>query len=441
MSDLSDKVCAIYDGGHNCELARTFARSFGRVYYFTNWKRFTPNDLDLREGTGFGEIIRLKNFWVPEVLESDLFVFPYIYDGDIQDYLRGLGKNVWGTGTFDNLETDRVFFLETLKNIGLPVPPHKVIKGLSKLRDFLKDNENIIVKTSELRGSSCGETFKSKNYRQIQPKLDQIAYDLGPYQDDKIFVCCYELKTKLEGGADLLIVDGNVPSEAMHGFEKKDDLYIATHRPYKELPEMVLEVNEAILPVLDEMRGPISTEVRFLENKPWWIDATLRIGSPPGEIQQEWITNFAEHVYEAAQGNLVELEFSHNFACQVALYSNWQATNWQAVEVSHESKNRLKLYAPCARNGNLYNIPMEVLNSPWPTEEHVGYVLGFGDTIDEMVDDVLETLDTVSGFMIEDRRNGLVDVVKEIKEAGRRGIEFTPLEVPEPAEVLEEIQE
>jgi hypothetical protein len=435
--DLSNKTCAVYDRGYNAELARVLARSFGTVYYFSEWKEYKPRDVDLRIGTGFGEIVRLKNFFERPVMDSDLFVFPFIYDGDLQDYLRDQGKFVWGTGRLDSLETDRVLFLETLKEIGLPVPPHKIIKGVSNLRDFLKDEEDIIVKTSTLRGSACGETFKANNYRQVEPKLDQIAYDLGPFQEDKIFVCCYKLDTPLEGGSDLFVVDGRIASRAMHGFEKKDELYVATHRKYEDLPELVREVNDAALPIMAKMRGPFSSEIRFLDNKPWWIDATMRIGSPPGELQQEWITNLAVVIYEAARGNLVEFEFSHEFACQVAVYSNWQGTNWQPIEIDPKRSDRLKMYAPCAKNGGLYGVPQDVLNAPWATDEHVGYVLGFGDTLDEMVQDVNETLDTLSGFGIEDKRRGLIDVVLEIKSAEEEGIKFTDKPIPETDEVVE----
>ena len=54
----------------------------------------------------------------------------------------------------------------------------KKIIGLDKLREFLFDNDNVYVKINKWRGS-C-ESFFSKNYRLIEPELNELEYRLGP---------------------------------------------------------------------------------------------------------------------------------------------------------------------------------------------------------------------------------------------------------------------
>ena len=159
---LKKLTCTVYDYGNNLALAERLSREFGRVNYFKPWKDTSPETLKLVVGDGLGTVHRVRDFFAPEVLHgTDLFVFPDVYDGDLQRDLISRDKRVWGSGMAEQFEYKRELFANTLKEVGLAVAPYVVCVGVSALEKELKAHDDLWVKLN-LRGD--GETWHHENY-------------------------------------------------------------------------------------------------------------------------------------------------------------------------------------------------------------------------------------------------------------------------------------
>jgi len=157
MDDISKRICCIYDYGNNVALAERLSREFGRVLYYCPWETSNPESLRVAVGDGLENVERVLDFFDPEVLHrTDLFVFPDIYDGDLQLDLVSRGKRVWGARSGEDFEYKRELFAKTLKQVGLPVAPYKVIVGTSNLKKYLIEHDDLWIKV-EMRGD--GETW------------------------------------------------------------------------------------------------------------------------------------------------------------------------------------------------------------------------------------------------------------------------------------------
>ena len=95
MGDYKSKSIMVYDNGLFVELALKLSKTFGKVYYYSPWKNGFPKSNAALPGTGFPEITRVNNFF-DYIKDSDCFVFPDIYDGDLQLYLKNQGHPVFG---------------------------------------------------------------------------------------------------------------------------------------------------------------------------------------------------------------------------------------------------------------------------------------------------------------------------------------------------------
>src|ERR1035437_1040550 len=133
MSDYKNRTCLVLDNGLFIEISVVLAKSFGKVYYYSNWKSAYPRSVNRLVGTGLPGVTRVNDFW--DVLdEVDLFVFPDIYFGGLQEHLVSLGKRVWGARKGDFLELDREKSKEHLDSIGVDIGPYRVVKGIDALR-------------------------------------------------------------------------------------------------------------------------------------------------------------------------------------------------------------------------------------------------------------------------------------------------------------------
>src|SRR6185437_5774556 len=173
---LETKTCCIVDNGLFPHLAQLLSKSFGNTYYYSSWETAFPRSNELIIGSGISGVKRIDTIW-PIIGDVDIFIFPDIFHGPLQVYLKKTGKRVWGSALGENLETMRGLSKKWLRDLGLPVGPYRQIRGLDNLRDYLKDNENQFVKISRTRGDM--ETFHAKNYKLIEPRLDELEHSFG----------------------------------------------------------------------------------------------------------------------------------------------------------------------------------------------------------------------------------------------------------------------
>lgn len=264
----------VFDHGLFVDLSVRLAKDFKRVLYycpsFDPWPSVNPTMI------GYGlegiEVVQDPYEHLPYV---DLCIFPDVGFADIQEHMVDLGKAVWGSRKGELLELDRELCKEVMEEIRLPVGKFQVVKGIKKLTEFLKKNKDQYVKISRFRG--LGESFFAKDYKSIEPRLDKLAYDLGPIQELQEFDCESALPDKVELGTDIYIVDGQYPSKSLMGWEIKDAGYCGLIKPLADYPKAMNKVTDALSPVMEDYgyRGFFSTEVRIgKDGKPFLIDMT-----------------------------------------------------------------------------------------------------------------------------------------------------------------------
>lgn len=388
----------------------------------------TVNDCVI--GDGFRTIERVDDIW--DVLDKvDVFVFPDIQHSGLQLHLESLGKNVWGSRRGDSLELKRAKFLKTLNQLGVPVGGWEMIRGLSSLRDFLSNHEDQYVKISRYRGSM--ETWHHQDMKLSDSILDHLAVKLGPAKETVPFIVCDPIKSKLEVGYDGFCIDGQFPSIGVQGYEIKDRAFIASVQDYKDLPEHVRTINEAFAPLLKDFRyrNFWSTEIRIQDDLPYFIDPCCRCPSPATEAQLELYDNWGEIIWEGSQGNLVDPNPVAKFAVEAMIYHNEDADGWRSLEIPDDIRQWVKLYRVCKING-AYHIP--------PGEnkmDEIGAVVGIGNTLLEAIDNLYEVVDELEGQPITVRTESLYDALKEVREAEKKGIEFTEQEVPKPETAMQ----
>jgi len=320
---LKSKTVTVYDYGNNLALAERLSREFGHVNYFKPWKDTSPETLKLVVGDGLDTVHRVKDFFAPEVLHgTDLFVFPDIYDGDLQRDLISRGKRVWGSGMAEQFEYKRELFSNTLKEVGLAVSPYVVCVGVSALEKELKSHDDLWVKLN-LRGD--GETWHHENYALSKRKIEALRYQFGAVNEMVRFTVCETIPTTIEAAYDGFMVtspDGSpqFPKKGFLGYETKNLAHILNAIDYDDFPEQVREVNEKFAPKLAKFfyRSAWGTEIKIADDgKNYFLDATCRQPEPPGSIVMEQVKNLGEFMYHGAAGELRELEIEQPFGVSV----------------------------------------------------------------------------------------------------------------------------
>lgn len=406
MVNLRSKTVLVWDNGIFTEIAVTLAQTFGRVLYYVPWTSGMPKSNALMIGEGLDGIERVASPWA-FFDDIDLWVFPDVYEGELQEFLAAQGKRVWGCRMGAELEIDRPKSKEASRKLGIDIGPYKVIKGLDALRKHLKANDDQWVKISGTRGDM--ETFGAKSYAHVEPRLDELEHNLGALKKVMTFTVEKGINDAVETGYDGYCIDGKFPKAAMTGVEVKDEAYLMKTVRWSELPEQVRTVNEKLAPALKKYgyRGFISTEVRCTQDgKAYLIDPCCRAGSPPNELYQVMMSNMAEAMWYGAEGIVIEPEFKAKWGAEVLLISEWADENWMHVSFPDKIRENVKLRNFCQIEGEYYVIPQ------WTGSAEIGAVVALGNTPDEAIAEVKRIAALVEGHLLSKPVDAL-DIARE----------------------------
>ena len=146
--NLSEITCCVVDKGLFPHVALKLSETYKRVYYWSPWEEAFSMVAKGIIGDGFGpKMIRVGNIWDVKD-ECDLFVFTDIgFSGEQAELVRQ-GVPVWGHHGADILEWHRGKFLDALETLGLDVPEFEKIKGLSALKEHLRDKTDRYIEIS-----------------------------------------------------------------------------------------------------------------------------------------------------------------------------------------------------------------------------------------------------------------------------------------------------
>ncbi len=429
MKELSDVTALCFDHGLFLPIAERLARDCKRVLYFSEWEEgFSVINKDVI-GFGLENIERCRDIWAVKD-EVDLWVFPDIQHAGLQLELEAQGKAVWGSRGADRLETNREFFLRTLGEVGLQVPPHTICIGVTQLREALKEKENCYVKISRYRGSL--ETKHWRSWKLDENLIDLWAVRFGAVREMIRFLVFDAIDTPLEIGADTYCIDGQWPEFGLHGIEAKDEAYFAAVTKRNEMPEQVQAIMEKFGPVLgkEHYRNEFSMEIRVKGDDFYFIDITTRGGLPSTGSQLELWENWSEIVWHGAHGELIQPVPKAKFSAELILQAKSDDHLWASVEIPKELRQWCKLADCCEVNG---------VHS-WPREDNhsdsVGWLVAIGDTPTATLETMKEYVSKLPEGLTADIAT-LADVIKEIEIEEGKGIEFTDKAMPEPAEVIE----
>lgn len=396
MKRTNQVTCMVVDTGLFAETAITLARSMKKVYYCNpGWVSAAPRQNDAEVGLGM-EGIEVVQDVHEHFDEVDLYCFFDIYFGRLQTWLVGQGKAVWGSRMAEELEIDRILCREEMKKVGLPVPPYEVVTGIEALRKYLKTHDDVFVKCNKWRGTM--ETVHAKTYEYAKPRIDKLEHDLGPFGPSTKFLVDDALPDCVELGTDAWTVDGEFPERHMAGIEIKDLCYVARMIDRERIPEPVRRFEEKMAVTFDRYgyRGLFSTECRIgKDHVPYMIDFCARQGSPPGELEQYMLTNFADICWYGANGIMQEPEEVAEFGAQAVISSPWAERNFQPVTIPDEFRKQVKLRNAVKVGDRYYCLPQDV-----PAAE-IGSIVAAGDTLEEAVDQIREIAEAIEGYQVE----------------------------------------
>jgi hypothetical protein len=437
MDELSDKTVLVYDYGNNIHVARKLTSEFGRVRYFRPWKESEPKVSNLVVGDGFDGVERVRHFH-DAIASTDLFIFPCIYDGDLQRDLVNRGKRVWGARKAERLEYDRPFFMEALAKAGMPVPDYTVCTGMDELERLLKRSEHGWVK-SNYRGDD--ETWQHINWELSQWKVAALRHRFGPTGKHMVFTVVPDLEADFESAYDGYMVTSpsgkpQFPDIGFLGYETKDRSHILTAIPYESFPDEVRDINDQFAPQLAKyfFRSAWGTEIRG----PFFLDATCRQPSPPGELITYMVQNLGEFMWHGSEGDLVPLDVPKTFGVEVILYSECSKTNWMTFDIPEDIDDAVKLFRCCRDDDGTHIIPDGDVTGRATGMERVGAVVATGDTIEDAIDSVKETCEQLKAMYLICETDSLAECLKRIQAGQEEGIKFTKQAIPEPATVLED---
>lgn len=422
IKDPSDVVCLVYDNGLFLEQALKLAQTFKKVYYYVPWESAFPKMNTGLIGFGYDQIELVDSVFGEHFDEIDLFHFPDLNSGPLQQHLVNIGKKVWGCRLGEAMELQRAGMKQILEALDLPVGNYETIVGVPNLRAYLKEHDNVYVKIDKWRGTF--ETFHSRNYKYIEPRLDEIEFELGPLKHTVKFIVedALDEKGMFEGGTDGWVIDGEYPSKCITGIEVKDKCYVAKFIDYLDIPEPIRLFNDKMKGVFKAYgyRGFFSTEVRIGKAlSPYMIDFCSRSGSPPNELYQEQFDNIAECIWYGANGIVIDPKPKAKFGAEIMLHSSWAEKANQPIHIDPKVRDFVKLRNSVKVDGVEYILPQPV---PLP---EIGAVIGLSDkSIEDAIQNAIENSKGIEAHYLEVPTAATDEAKEQIEKMEALGINY-----------------
>jgi hypothetical protein len=424
IKQTKDSICCVVDsGGSYVSMAVRLAKDFKHVYYCNpSWIDAYPLINKAYIGEGIDEIESIDDPW--QVYDKiDVWFFPDCYYGNFAEWLSSQGEAVWGSKLGEELELDRSAMKDHLKELGLPVNPWKLFTKFEDLKSYLKSNDNVYVKINKWRGTI--ESFYSKNYKLVQPELEEIEYKLGALKNDIEFIVeqpideqpiddAVEAVEVVEVGYDGWTINSQYPETCLSGVEIKDKAYVGIVKPYKEISPLITTFNTKMIDTFKgyEYAGFFSTELRVKGKVSTLIDFTARIPCPPGDLYFN-INNLGDVINAGAHGELVEPDFNFVYGAELLMESEWSEHNFQPIYFDPKYKDLVHIKKHLVRDEIDYIIPQA-----YPSSD-IGSVTGFGDTLEAAIKQCLDVADSIEGSGITIRKDALDDAQTELDKMNK----------------------
>ncbi len=416
MAKTKDLTVLLYDTGYYVDIAAYIIPEFKKVKYFcapAETAFETPNMAFIGHGIEGLEVVH--DFW-DAMKDVDLFIFPDSHYMGLQDYLRSIGKVVFGSAKGAELEHYRWSTRALLESLGLPTVPAVRVCGTSALREELKDKEDKWIKISMYRGLM--ETYHFYNAQMAEPFFTELEYKLGPLKEMFYFII-EDNMPGIEAGADSFVIDGKMPAVMHYGYEIKDCGYIGIASETK--PEVLVESTEKLAPFFEKVkaRTMYSNEIRInKDGERFLIDPTPRGPNPPHATIMCNIEHFGDVLWKIANGIVPELITKHKYVAEIVLYTDEAKEEWVAVQVPKEIEQYVHFRYAMRYQDMWYSVPNVY------KQDVLGSVVAGADTLEGAVKLVKERADMIKAEGLHYNAESMDKALKEISRGEQYGISF-----------------
>lgn len=388
------------------------------VKYYSNWEKSQPQSSDFEPGNNFEHLQKEKDFfkwidWADCVVNFD------VYDNSTIAFLRQKypNKSIFGSGKGEWLENSRWKVKQWVKEQNLPLQKSYLIKGLTKLRKFIKEKPGHYIKTDLFR-SDC-ESFPAKDYKVVEARLNGLVIKYGAMAEEINFIAEEMLDTKVEIGFDGFFWGEDFVQECFLGYEKDKEVIVDKKFSIKDLPSECKEWLNKLKPLLKSLdyRGPFSIEWMCFKDKWFALDICARSMSPGGSGYPQWIKNFPELIYKIGKKENVSMQTETNFISAVFLESKRAEKEDVYIKLKKDDRDKVKFMSACQnKEGDYFAV------KPCTT---VAVPIGSGKTWKEAIESVKKNSDLVDADEIDKGNIGQLEKVEEIIGNGQKiGINF-----------------
>lgn len=421
MKSINEVVCLVYDYGNYISIAERLARSdaYQTVFYFCpKIMNGFPDHKPVDIGRNIPNV-QVINEWATVIDSVDLVIFPDSHEPGLQVFFESLGKKVFGCRWGCEIEHNRSYAKQLMKEIDLPVNDYEVAFGIDDLESLLRNRENVYVKSS-LRGDM--ESWHHENYLLSKNELERMRNSLGTYKNKETYIIESPIESIAEIGIDSFCVDGIYPSQSLSGIELKDTGYYGQIVNYISLPRQLKLVSDKFSDVFRDLRyrGAYSNEVIIsTDKKGYLIDSTCRCAQPPTDLSLELYSNYPEIVWWVANGMVPIINPKYKHGVQFIIKSDLARTEPSPIIVPDVFKNYVKIKNLTIDDDGLwYYTPMGI------DMTEIGSVIGMGDTMQGAIDMAKMVAAEIKGFDIKIKTDCINDAVDQIQRLRQIGINY-----------------
>lgn len=415
--NLKNKTLLIIDRGLYSYMGEFMARYYGKVYYHNPTSDSYPTATTAMIGQGLDSVEWVE--YIEDAIDkADVIFFPDCMDGKQQVFLREKGYAVCGSGMGDKMELDKAFFLEQVKDAGLPVPKTYRAEGLDEVWDYVKDRGLCYMKCADKYRSDF-ETTAHKNRFQTEIFLNAKRKLMGVKRANEIEILIQEpIESECESGIDGFQLNGMLPDYCAIGFEIKDKGIV--ERITKDMPNILQKVCSKLEQSYKKLgyQGPYSNEVRITKSgKAYPIDETCRCASPPSAVLTRMYGEaYAKAIYSLAHGKLPDLSgYEHEYGAEIVLSSKWHFEHEIYIPPVNEEWLILK---------NHYKTKDGYYCVPNDNDGIFGSVIAVGKSVEEVTELAMERVKSLEIYQLE-YDSCIFDKAQEvINNAAKFGISF-----------------
>jgi len=341
------------------EHALRFGKDGYKTYYAIDNHEPYPHPENEISGLGFKEITKIQDFG--QVLDKVKYViFTDSGFGYLAKWLREKGYYVFGADPkSERLELDRVYVRKVLSELGIDIPPGKVVKGIDgviqAVKEASKEGKKVFVKISKYRGAV--ETFGTCDPEEAEFLLTQGGFKI--YGDNVQFVVEYELKgieigvdTWFNGKEFIPIVAETIEVKGAGNATKFVNIENSIWRPVLEKLQPFLFKNGYV--------GMFCLEGFYDGKKIYVTDVTPRFPYICSYAYPKVIKNYPEFILSIMRGDKVLPELSGKYSVQIGVYTD-SSDKWKKIDVKQNYLDWVAFRRVIKKNNNFWFVPGDPL--------------------------------------------------------------------------------